>query len=68
MDGATMIRALREIAPKLKIIAASGLATRGQSAEALELGVDGFLLKPFTAESLLARLREVLGSPDAPRS
>jgi len=62
LDGAATIRALRKIDPTVKIISTSGLATSGQSNEAANLGVDGFLRKPFTAEALLLTLRDVLGS------
>jgi len=60
MDGAATIRALRKIDPGVKIIATSGLATSGQKNESAALGVNAFLAKPYTAEALLASLRNVL--------
>jgi CheY-like chemotaxis protein len=66
LDGVETIRGLREIDPDVRIIASSGLAAGGHSQTAAELGVDGFLLKPYTTEILLEKLREVLGAPPAP--
>ena len=65
MDGASTIRALRELDPRLPIIATSGLTARGQVKEAQGLGVNAFLSKPYAAETLLERLHEVLS--EAPR-
>ena len=60
MDGAAMIRALRKVDPRVRIIATSGMAVSGEEHDARSLGVDAFLAKPFTAESLLGVLRDVL--------
>ncbi|MCO6511225.1 MAG: PAS domain S-box protein [Aridibacter famidurans] len=61
-DGEAAIREIRGIDPGAKIIAASGLAS--------ELDIDGervdaFLSKPFTAETLLVTIAEVLGGKPA---
>jgi CheY-like chemotaxis protein len=40
------------------------MAAAGQEREALSLGVDSFLAKPYTAETLLGALRDVLGRGD----
>lgn len=65
-DGEAAIREIREIDPGAKIIAASGLASE------LDLGgeeVDAFLSKPFTAETLLTTISEVLArEPSEPGS
>jgi CheY-like chemotaxis protein len=63
MDGAATIRALRKLDPAAKIIATSGLAAAGQSREAVNLGVDAILSKPYTAESLLQTMHRVLALP-----
>jgi CheY-like chemotaxis protein len=54
MDGPATIRALRKLAPDLKIIATSGLKADGKAAEAAQLGVATFLQN--TAEALLKTL------------
>lgn len=60
LDGFATMRALRSMNPNLKIIAASGLATDGQSHAAERAGCDFFLAKPYTAEALLGALHRVL--------
>lgn len=61
MDGGATIRALIRLKPDVKIIAASGLATKGQEAEAASSGsVRKFLPKPYTAGTILRALRDVL--------
>jgi PAS domain S-box-containing protein len=60
MDGAATIRALMRINPEVKIVAASGLNANGDSAKLSELGVRNFLVKPYTAETLLTVLHQVL--------
>ena len=60
MDGIIMIRAMRQISPELKIIVTSGLGSHPLSAEAATLEVDAFLLKPYTMDSLLNSLWDIL--------
>ncbi|NNE99495.1 MAG: PAS domain S-box protein [Pyrinomonadaceae bacterium] len=63
MDGAATIRALRNINPGQKIIAASGLIS-AHSAGSEELNVDEFIAKPFTSETLLSTVADVLASDE----
>ena len=60
MDGMATIRALRNIQPGLRIIAASGLATHQAALKAAGIEVQGFVGKPFTAASLLLALESTL--------
>ena len=60
MDGAATISALRKIDPRARIVVTSGTAVGGEERAESSLGVDAFLAKPFTAESLLGILHEVL--------
>lgn len=60
MDGASLIQVLRKLNPKLPIIAASGLSNNSQITRATGLGVDQFLPKPYSADTLLKALRNVL--------
>jgi CheY-like chemotaxis protein len=58
MDGSTTIRALKRLAPKLSIVASSGLGSPG-SFHSADL-VLGHLVKPFTTEQLLKTVREAI--------
>ncbi len=60
MDGPATIRVLRKLNPSLPIIAASGLLANGHTGHAANLGVKHFLPKPYSAETLLKTLRQVL--------
>ncbi len=60
MDGTALIRAVRKIDPNSKIVAMSGLMNSEQTAELQSLNVNAFLSKPYTAETLLKILAELL--------
>jgi PAS domain S-box-containing protein len=60
MDGPATIRALLRLDPTVKIIAASGLTANGNVAKTSEMGVSEFLIKPYTAETLLKVLKKIL--------
>jgi len=60
MDGPMTIRALLRMNPSVRIIAASGITANGKVAQASGVGVKHFLPKPYTAETLLRILRDIL--------
>ena len=60
MDGTAAILVLKKINPDVKIIAASGLISRGQIASPSDSNVQAFLTKPYTAEKLLKALATAL--------
>jgi PAS domain S-box-containing protein len=60
MDGTDAIVELRKMRPDVKIIAASGLTPKGASSTPENPGVKAFLMKPYTAETLLKTLASVL--------
>jgi len=60
MDGPATIRALRNVNPDIKTIIITGLGEDGRVAEAKAAGSDLVLSKPFTAEQLLASLKQLL--------
>jgi len=60
MDGPAMIHALVRINPAIKIIAASGLKANSGAATESGTGVKHFLTKPYTAGTLLKKLRMIL--------
>lgn len=60
LDGPATILALRQIRPEVKIIGASGISQNGKVAQAVGAGVSHFLPKPYSAESMLRAIHEVL--------
>ena len=60
MDGQATIRSLMHMNPAIKIIAASGLSASGSVTQADDSRVQHFLMKPYTAESLLTTVRAIL--------
>ena len=66
MDGAATIQVLLRINPAVRIIAASGIDSGDPVAKATSAGVKHFLPKPYTAETLLKLVRDVLDRPASP--
>jgi PAS domain S-box-containing protein len=62
MDGVATSRALLRLEPTVKIIATSGVATPATENRLAAVGVKHLVAKPFTADALLGKLREVLNS------
>jgi signal transduction histidine kinase/ActR/RegA family two-component response regulator len=60
MDGAATINVLMRINPAVRVIATSGLDFADSVAKATRAGVNNFMQKPYTAETLLRLVREVL--------
>ncbi len=60
LDGVEAVLALREIAPHVPIVLTSGYSEAEAKQRLKEVGVAGFLAKPFTSATLLDRVREVL--------
>jgi PAS domain S-box-containing protein len=60
MDGTATIHAMMRINPRIKIIAASGLNSNGSVAKVTGCGVKHFLMKPYTAGTLLQALKTAL--------
>jgi len=57
MDGAALIRTVREINPGVRVVAASGL---GAQQAAQVPGVMRFLAKPYTADSVLKAITDAV--------
>jgi PAS domain S-box-containing protein len=66
MDGAAFIQVIRRINPSIRIIAVSGIDSGDNVAKATNAGAHHFLVKPYTAESLLKLVRKALDQPAAP--
>ena len=63
MDGASTIKVILRINPAARIIAASGIDSKDAVTKAGIAGIKHFLAKPYTAETLLLLMREVIDSP-----
>jgi PAS domain S-box-containing protein len=63
MDGPATILALKEMNTAVKIIGSSGHTSQGGVAKAVGAGVQHFVPKPYTAETLLKVLADVLARP-----
>ena len=65
MDGLSVIRETRRHFPDLPIIIITAYSTEASAIEAINLGVSGYLTKPFRMERVLAVAARALGEPAA---
>lgn len=61
MSGEATIEVLRRLNPGVKIIAGTGVATTDVTEHLTKLGVKHILAKPYTTETMLKALRQVIG-------
>lgn len=59
MDGLSCVEAILRRSPDTRILVISALADRGTAVEAVKRGASGFLLKPFTSETLATEISEL---------
>ncbi|MCB9598313.1 MAG: response regulator [Sandaracinaceae bacterium] len=59
LDGRATFLALREIDPNVRVLLTSGYALNEEARAILDLGVDGFLAKPFGVRQLSAAMAEL---------
>jgi two-component system chemotaxis response regulator CheY len=59
MDGLSCVEAILKRDPTTRILVISALADRGTAVEAVKRGAQGFLLKPFTSETLATEITEL---------
>ncbi|MDY7107249.1 MAG: response regulator [Planctomycetota bacterium] len=60
MDAITFVRTYRERGRKTPIIMVSSTAERSSVLEAIEAGVNHYIVKPFTPETLSERVADML--------
>src|ERR671912_2345390 len=63
MDGLTLIRQVKRIRAELPVIIITGFSTEASAIEAVNLGVAGYLRKPFRVPEVLAAAAKALGTP-----
>ncbi len=65
MDGLTLIRQAKRINAEMPVIIITGFSTESSAIEAVNLGVAGYLTKPFRVPQVLAAAAKALGAPAA---
>ena len=60
MDGIELLTAMREAAPKMVKIIITGYPSQENAIEAVNRGADGYIVKPYTMEELLRKIKEQL--------
>ncbi|HMB94700.1 MAG TPA: response regulator [Tepidisphaeraceae bacterium] len=60
MDGITLVRKIRESDKKTPLIMATTEAEKTRVMEALKAGVNNYVIKPFTPEILVEKVRTTL--------
>jgi excisionase family DNA binding protein len=65
MDGLTVIREAKRYKADLPVIIITGFSTESSAIEAVNLGVAGYLTKPFRVPQVLAAASKALGAPAA---
>lgn len=61
MDGITLIRKVRETDKGLPIIMVTTEAEKARVLEAVKAGVNNYVVKPFTAETLAEKITQTMG-------
>jgi DNA-binding response OmpR family regulator len=68
MDGLRVLEAVRKVRPSLPVIIVSARHSEDERVHGLSLGADDYVVKPFSARELLARIDAVLRrTPERPR-
>lgn len=60
IGGGEIFDRLRQVAPHLKVLLASGYSIDGQARTILERGCNGFIQKPYRLDKLSQKIREIL--------
>ncbi len=60
MDGLTLVRKVREADKSLPIIMCTTEAEKARVLEAIKAGVNNYVVKPFTAETMAEKIEQTL--------
>lgn len=60
MDGIELLTAMREAVPKMSKIIITGYPSLENAIEAVNRGADGYIVKPYTMEDLMRKIKEQL--------
>lgn len=64
MDGLSLIREARRLHPRLPVIIVTGYSSESSAIQAVNLGVVGYLVKPFRIPHVLSAVAKALGETD----
>jgi excisionase family DNA binding protein len=64
MDGLSLIREARRLHPRLPVIIVTGFSSESSAIQAVNLGVVGYLVKPFRIPHVLSAVAKALGEQD----
>ena len=64
MDGLSLIREARRLHPRLAVIIVTGYSSESSAIQAVNLGVVGYLVKPFRIPHVLSAVAKALGEQD----
>ena len=64
MDGLSLIREARRLHPRLPVIIITGYSSESSAIQAVNLGVVGYLVKPFRIPQILSAVAKALGEQD----
>lgn len=64
MDGLSLIREARRLHPRLPVIIVTGYSSESSAIQAVNLGVVGYLVKPFRIPQVLSAVAKALGEQD----
>jgi excisionase family DNA binding protein len=64
MDGLSLIREARRLHPRLPVIIVTGFSSESSAIQAVNLGVVGYLVKPFRIPHVLGAVAKALGEQD----
>jgi CheY-like chemotaxis protein len=62
MDGVSLIRAVRQFDPFMKVIVMTAYGSPEAERQVKELGVDGYVIKPFVVEDMKRMITRVVGN------
>lgn len=60
MDGVESLRQIKEYDPNAKVVMVTAAGQKGKIIEALKLGVDDFLTKPYEDEEIISTIKKIL--------
>ncbi len=63
IDGLSVIREAKRLKADLPVIIITGYSTETAAIEAVNLGVSGYLTKPFRVPQVLAAAAKAIGEP-----